>query len=154
MRLMFNQFYLFHKMAGLYSDPKIPNYIYILGLLGIICLVVALISFIIFFTVYHEKIDTSVSPFNGGSVGYRATNLITIIFTSVGTFFCLFILYGHVLKQRRDPQMIFGPRSYIEFPETGEFTEIEKETSQVYSGKLSGVPELPTSNYRLNTDFL
>ena len=138
-------------MAGLYSDPNIPKYIYILGLLGIICLGISLVSFIIFFTVYHEKIDISVSPFNGGSVGYRTTNLITIIFSILGTVLCLFILYGHLLKQRRDPQIIFGPRSYIEFPESGEFVDIEKETSQVYKGRLEDIPDNKTM---LNTDFL
>ena len=63
----------------------------------------------------------------------------------------LFILYGHILKQRKDPQVIFGPRSYIEFPENGEFFDIEQEDSNIYKGKIKDVPN---SNSNLNTDFL
>jgi len=138
-------------MASFFSDPNIPKYIYIMGLLGLICLGIALVSFIIFFTVYHEKIDTSVTPFDGGSIGYQTTNIITIVFSIIGSVLCLFILYGHLLKQRRDPQMIFGPRSYIEFPENGEFVDIEQESSKIYNGRLEDIPD---SNTNLNTDFL
>jgi hypothetical protein len=138
-------------MPSLFSDPEIPRYIYIVGLLGIICLGIALISFIIFFSVYHEKIDTSVEPFKGGSVGYQTTNIITIVFFIIGSILSLFILYGHVLKQRKDPQVIFGPRSYIEFPENGEFFDIEQEESNIYKGRLQDIPD---SSSNLNTDFL
>lgn len=138
-------------MSTLFSDPNIPRYIYIVGLLGIICLGISLISFIIFFTVYHEKIDTSVEPFGGGSVGYQTTNIITIVFFIIGAILSLFILYGHILKQREDPQVIFGPRSYIEFPENGEFFDIEQEDSNIYKGKIQ---DIPNSNSNLNTDFL
>ena len=138
-------------MPTLFSDSNIPRYIYIVGLIGILCLGVSLISFIIFFTVYHQKIDTSVQPFEGGSGGYKATNIVTIVFFTIGVILSLFILYGHVLKQRKDPQVVFGPRSYIEFPENGEFFDIEQESSNIYKGRLQDIPD---NNTNLNTDFL
>lgn len=139
-------------MSTLFSDPNIPRYIYIVGLLGIICLGISLFSFIIFFTVYHKKIDTSVSPFGNVSVGYQTTNIISIIFFAIGIILSLFILYGHVLKQRNDPQVIFGPRSYIEFPEDGQFFDIEQEESDIYTGKIRGLANNKSTN--LNTNFL
>ena len=132
-------------MPTLFSDSNIPRYIYIVGLIGILCLGVSLISFIIFFTVYHQKIDTSVQPFEGGSGGYKATNIVTIVFFTIGVILSLFILYGHVLKQRKDPQVVFGPRSYIEFPENGEFFDIEQESSNIYKGRLQDIPDNNTN---------
>lgn len=138
-------------MAGLFTDPEVPKYIYICGLIGLVCLVIAFISFIIFYTVYHEKSDTSVKQYQRGSVGYNATGITTIVFTSLGLFFCLFIIGGHIIKQNKDPQLVFGPRSYIEFPDTGEFVEIERESSNIYTGKSQDIPSVTKS---LNTDFL
>lgn len=138
-------------MSSFYSDPDIPRYIYIVGMTGIVCLVISLITFIIFYSVYHEKIDKSVTPFDGGSVGLQVTSISSIVFFSLGTFLSLFILYGHILKQRKDPQVIFGPRSYIEFPSNGEFFNVEEETSNIYKGRLNDITNVDT---KLNTDFL
>lgn len=138
-------------MSSFYSDPDIPRYIYIVGMTGIVCLVISLITFIIFYSVYHEKIDKSVTPFNNDSVGLQVTSISSIVFFSLGTFLSLFILYGHILKQRKDPQVIFGPRSYIEFPSNGEFFNVEEETSNIYKGRLNDIANVDT---KLNTDFL
>ena len=138
-------------MAGFFTDPEIPKYIYVCGLIGLICLTIALISFIVFFTVYHEKYDTSVKQFDGGTTEQNALVITTTVFTSLGIFFCFFILAGHIIKQKKDPQVVFGPRSYIEFPDTGEFVEMEKESSDIYTGKSKDILSI---NRKLNTDFL
>jgi uncharacterized membrane protein YukC len=138
-------------MGSFYSDPYIPKYIYICGLAGIISLILAFVSYMVFFLVYEEKQEISVNVINRPQ-GYYIFGWMTAGFTGLGVLLCLFIIYGHILKQRNDPQIVFGPRSYIEFPEKNVNVEIERETSNIYTGRSSDIPEgnIPL----LNTDIL
>jgi hypothetical protein len=140
-------------MSTLYSDANLPKYIYICGLIGIICFAISLICFLIFYFVYHEKIDTSIKVAPADSIGYTATIGSTITFSVLGLIFCFFILYGHILKQEMDPKLVFGNKSYIEFPETGDFVPIEEETSEIYGSKPKE-SQISYNKPAINPDFL
>jgi len=141
-------------MASLYSDANLPKYIYICGLIGIVFLIISLASFLVFFFAYHKKNDLSVNQSNL-SYEENLTFDISLSFLLAGLLFCFFILYGHILKQKRDPQLVFGNKSYIEFPENGEFVPIEEESSLVYgTNKKYDRSSSSFNSPELNTDFL
>ena len=54
--------------------------------------IVKTIIFLIFFFAFHEKEDTSVKQFSGGSNGYRITLYSTVVLSILGVFFSLFII--------------------------------------------------------------
>lgn len=117
-------------MSSLYSDPEIPKYVYICGLIGLVLLSISLISFWVVFGVYRKKHDLSILPARDIDEGENALTAVMLVSFSLGLFFCLFIVYGHLIKQKKDPKIIYGPQShiYIEFPETNEFVNLEDES--------------------------
>ena len=140
-------------MVNIVSDPNIPRYVYICGIAGLTSLGIALACFLIFFFAYEEKIDLSIEEinFNKRSTGYKLTGGLSLGFTILGILLSFFIIYGHIIKQKNDPQAVFGPSSYMELPHRDEHVQIEKETSNIYTGRSLEIPE---NNRYLNTDFL
>lgn len=140
-------------MSDFFSDKEVPRYIYICGVSGIVSLTLSLILFIVFYTVYHEKQDYSITQVKKLSAGGQGTSLGSFILAIIGIILSCFIIYGHAIKQRKDPQIIFGPTSYVEFPDTNEIVKIEEE-SRIYTGEKDLKPEQSLKPNRFNTNFL
>ena len=96
-------------MSDFFSDKEVPRYIYICGVSGIVSLTLSLILFIVFYTVYHEKQDYSITQVKKLSAGGQGTSLGSFILAIIGIILSCFIIYGHVIKQRKDPQINFWP---------------------------------------------
>lgn len=120
-------------MSSLFSDPEIPKYIYICGLAGLVLLSVSLICYSVVFGVYRDKQDLSLKPLKEANDIDNALSITSLVCFILGIILCLFIVYGHIIKSRKDPQIVYGPDShvYMEFPETNEFVNLEDEKNQI-----------------------
>lgn len=119
---------------------EVPNFVYIGGIMGLVLLGISLVLFVIYFTLYNEAQDTSVTltkyNYSSTEIAFLASYITTGL---LGFFLCLLIPYGHYIKSHHDPSVIHSKNGlHIETfnPETfmHEATHVKNLTSYQTAG--------------------
>lgn len=72
----------------------IPEYVFIIGAIGIIFLFISMIMWFVFYFYYYEGVNDTVDAPKNKKPGYDAVGYTNLTVGSVGFVFCCFLIYG------------------------------------------------------------
>ena len=88
-------------------NEKLPNFVYIGGIIGLFMLAISVIVFVVYMSLYNQAYDTNVTlTRNNRSVEEKALMITYIVVGSLGFIFSLCIPFGHYLKSFNDPAVV------------------------------------------------
>lgn len=88
-------------------NEKLPLFIHVGGIIGLCMLVISIIIFIIYMTLFNEARDTNVTVTRLNISTTESAMMVSyIVIGSIGFLLCLLIPYGHHLKSLNDPSII------------------------------------------------
>jgi len=134
------------------EDHELPGFVKIGSIIGLTLLPISVILYVVYFSLYAEAKDTSVTLTRRASNTTETALLISYLtFGIIGYCLCLLIPYGHYLKSKNDPSVV-NTRNGLHF----EVSNPEKNSIDVYDqikpnnsyGTLKNKPNhlLPKSN--------
>lgn len=95
----------------------IPDYVFILGTLGISFLVISMILWFVFYFYFYQSVNGTVNPPVDKKTGYNIIGYTTLVVGIVGFIFCCFLIYGYILYVNFDLKILRRNDPYVKVDE-------------------------------------